>query len=414
MPSRTPLLTESDLYRSVGFELFTAGGRAADRVGLELELFVLRKDLSSGDLSPAPLRASPSDPRPSMIEWLRDIAKRYGWAFRDDPFGAVSAKAPGGGTITLEPAGQLEYSGGPFLSPREAIDDLERFVELIGEEAERGGFTIRTGGYNGWTPDAILQVEKPRYRAMSRHFASLGEYGGLMMCRTCSLQINIDFGPEPIAAERWRLANMIAPSLNAIFPNSPHLHERRAYRSFRSEIWLHADPSRTGRLFDTPDLDPIADYLRFALDARVMFVTDEEGSMENPAAPLTFRGWLRRGYEGRYPDWSDWRLHLSTLFPDVRPRGYMEIRSIDALPAGDRAVAVGLTTALMYDDDLRRAALARIESRPRRRDPAEHEHDGYRRADFETGLELFEMALPRITDPEIRAAAENYLSHIPM
>src|SRR5207248_1900819 len=170
------------------------------------------------------------------------------------------------------------------------------------------------------------------------------------------LQINLDFGPQSVIAERWRLVNMIAPSLNAIFANSPHTFHGRHYRSFRYEIWRHADPTRTGRLYDRPDLDPVADYLRFALDASVMMTHDREGGLVPPPHLMTFRQWLAGQSSCGFPTFADWRLHLTTLFPDVRPRGWMEIRSIDALPPKWWSVPVALTTSLIYNDALRQEA----------------------------------------------------------
>jgi glutamate--cysteine ligase len=400
------ILDEASLYTMVARELFAASpGARGDGIGLELELFPRVPGPAPGTMLPAPLRGEGG-----VIELVRELAEEEGGEFVDDPSGAISAVLPGGGAITLEPAGQIEYSGPALGSARAALDDLERAVDLLDDAAARRGIELVASGYSGGCAEEALtlQVCKPRYLAMDSYFESIGSFGRRMMRGTCSLQINLDFGSPESAAERWRLANMIAPSLNAIFANSPLRHEGRSYRSFRYEIWRRLDPGRTGRLYDRPDLDPVADYLRFALDAGVMLIADGGEMRPLAAGELTFRRWIAGERGRRHPGPDDWRLHLSTLFPDVRARGWMEIRSIDALPRPWRAVPVAMVAALFHRDDMRREALERIEYRHRRRLRGEHEHDGFWRSDFETGSELLGLAIPAIDDQELAATAIEY------
>jgi glutamate--cysteine ligase len=319
-----------------------------------------------------------------------------------------------GGTITLEPAGQIEYSGPPFEEIEVALADLDRVIGILEQSGSERAIELVASGYNSLLPESehTLQVSKPRYLAMDRYFASIGPYGRRMMRSTCALQINLDFGTPAEAPGRWRLANMIAPSLNAIFANSPMTVDGRGYRSYRHEIWRHADPTRTGRLYDRPDLDPVDDYLRFALDAGVMLLRDEAGGVATPSNPMNFRQWIS-GIPGmRQPSLEDWRLHLSTLFPDVRARGYLEIRSIDALPKGLRDVAVAMVAALIYSKDLRLEAVARLECRQRESEAVEVEHGGCWRSDYQTGRELLELALPAIESPRLRGLASGYLASV--
>jgi glutamate--cysteine ligase len=244
---------------------------------------------------------------------------------------------------------------------------------------------------------------------MDQHFARIGEFGRKMMRATCAIQINLDFGPPEIASERWRLANMIAPSLNAIFANSAYIYSGQRYRSFRSEIWRRADPTRTGRLYDRPDLDPIADYLRFALDAEVMLLCDGLDGCIPPPGPMTFRQWMSAASGVRRPTLADWHLHLTTLFPDVRPKGWMELRSVDCLPRKWWSVPVVLATTLLYDQNLRRQALERLELCERKIESDEHEHGGAWRSDYDTGRDLMDMALPFISDRQLAMIAEEYV-----
>lgn len=407
MPESHHTLDEAALYAMVASELFAAqtGG---DRIGLELELMPVRRDRGAGSRRTVPLRSH--DGEHGVIELLAGLSERQGWLFADDPDGAVSAELPGGGRITLEPAGQIEYSGPVYAAPRAAIDDLEHTVGLLSAAAAVEGIELLACGYSGCHDEhGMVPVSKPRYLAMDHYFQSIGRFGRHMMRGTCSLQINIDFGPPAIASERWRLANMISPSLNAIFANSPCRWEGTRYRSFRNEIWRRLDPSRTGRLYDRPDLDPVADYLRFALDAGVMLIARKDGMRGLRAGELTFRQWLGGGGGYGAPDLADWRLHLTTLFPDVRPRGWMELRSIDALPRRWRGVPVAMVAALFGHDDGRREALERIEHRQRRRGRDHQEHDGFWESDIQTGAELLGLAIPAIQDAELAATASEYL-----
>jgi glutamate--cysteine ligase len=394
VPISVPILTEDHLYGMIERVLFTGGSGGEDRVGLELELFPVVASCGAY----RNLRLHADDAEEGLLAWLRGVADRHGWTHETDVYGNLRVELASGGTITLEPAGQIEYSGAPALSVADAVEALESFVAGLEREAGERGISLVARGYNDLCGDeSELEVRKPRYLAMDEHFARTGPFGRKMMRSTCALQINLDFGGGGVAAERWRLANMIAPSLNAIFANSPYQLDGAHYRSFRYEIWRRLDPSRTGRLYDRPDLDPVADYLRFALDASVMMMRGDAGAFTVPSRPLSFRDWMA-GHAEVYPDWEDWRNHLSTLFPDVRARGYMELRSIDALPRRYRAIAVGFAAELLRNPSLRRAALERIESRERIAVPGE-EHGGFWRSDYETGRELFELFLRRVSRP---------------
>jgi glutamate--cysteine ligase len=401
-----PILSEDDLYSMIGSELFRASaGPGVDGVGLELEMFAFIG--SQGRYRPVPLRDTEGA---GLLDLLERISAGQGWDYSSDDYDNAVVRLPGGGAITLEPAGQIEYSSRVHPTATEALADVARVVGILEREGESAGIRLIAAGYNSYTTGAgpQLQVAKPRYKIMDRHFERIGEYGRQMMRSTCSLQVNLDFGPASIVAERWRLANMIAPSLNALFANSSFNHQGKRYRSFRQEIWRRADSTRTGRLYDRPDLDPVADYLRFALNATVMLVADRlQGCVPAPY-PMTFREWISGRFPIGYPNMDDWKLHLSTLFPDVRPRGWMEIRSIDALPVEWQGVPVSLATTLIYNEDLRREALDRLEQRDRTIDPTEHEHGGAWRSDYATGRELLQLALPRIDDPGLAGQAAEY------
>ncbi len=379
--------TEDALYRMIAGELFAPS--SADRIGIELELGTSRR--VGGVVEGVPLERDCHGA--GILDLLADIAGSLGGTAHLDDYTDISVQLPNGGAITLEPAGQIEYSGPPIHSVCGALDDLASVRSVIEASARRLSIDLWTDGFNpDFDPARFdLVVAKPRYLAMDQHFAEVGSFGRRMMRATCSLQINLDFSRGAEAQERWRLANMIAPSLNALFANSPARHNGCDYKSFRAEIWRQADPTRTGRLYDCPDLDPVADYLRFALNATVMMI-ERDGVMHRPVRTITYHTWMLHGSEHGWPDWSDWRLHLTTLFPDVRARGWMELRSIDALDHEQIGVAVALTTALIYNPEIRAEALERLENRRRVASPGDHEHGGYWSSDLETGYELLGLA----------------------
>jgi glutamate--cysteine ligase len=170
---------------------------------------------------------------------------------------------------------------------------------------------------------------------MTRYFDSIGPSGARMMRQTASLQINVETGPHPY--ERWKLLNALAPYVTAIFANSPaHAGNPSGHRSYRAHLWRTLDTTRTGVPAATED--PAGTYLRFALGAGAM--------MYGGGAPYpTFAEWMGTGA----PAMEDWELHLTTLFPEVRPRRYFELRSADAIPPEHLAAPIALIAGLVYD-----------------------------------------------------------------
>jgi glutamate--cysteine ligase len=181
---------------------------------------------------------------------------------------------------------------------------------------------------------APLQVNARRYRRMDAHFARIGPAGARMMRQTASLQVALDIGPD--ARSRWRLLNGIAPVLTAIFANSRrYAREDTGFASYRAETWRRTDPARTGLLTDS---DHIGEYVDFALRAPAILL----GAEDEAARPFEYWVGSRGGI-------AHWEQHLGTLFPEVRPRGYFEVRSIDAMPEARWPAALAFLTGLAYD-----------------------------------------------------------------
>ena len=187
-----------------------------------------------------------------------------------------------------------------------------------------------------------LQLHRPRYERMTRYFDSIGPSGIKMMRQTAALQINVDAGRTPHA--RWQLLNALTPYVTAIFANSSrYAGETTGYKSYRAQIWRELDESRTGLPVDA--INPENRYLDFALGAGAMMRTDIDGYD-------SFEAWACDGNATL----EDWELHLSTLFPEVRPRKYFELRSCDAIAPEWLAAPIACVAGLVYDEDAANSA----------------------------------------------------------
>ncbi len=354
-----PTITTADLNAHLASTEFAQSGQErTERVGLEAEFFLLHAD-SEGDAN-AQLRVEPreetSDHRPLLIEFLDRVGASEGWR-RSDVTSPVAPdwELPSGARLTLEPGGQVECSTIPHESAEKALDEIDCFESLLHTYAAAEGLTLEARGYldsaEEHLPDLI--VRKPRYLLMDQHFAPIGRYGRLMMRATCSTQVNLDFGSGETALRRWRLANHLAPLLATLFTTSEATYAGEHHANFRREIWRRTDPSRTGIPSGMTGADPIGAYLNFALDATVIFLDDLRAGPRAPSIPTTFRAWLTSEVAaklGGYPDLDDWEQHLTTLFPEVRPRGFIEIRSLDAMPSARRRAAVTVLCESLYNE----------------------------------------------------------------
>lgn len=313
------------------------------RVGAEVELLVL--DATTG--FPVPLVTGPRN----LVQLLRRHAARTGW-HEAAGYGAVPKFVlPGQGAISFEPGGQLEIS----TDPRETVSALVALLEAIvaplrsalGDE----GVRLESIGVDPVNDarDVPLQLHVDRYETMTRYFDRRGPFGVRMMRQTAAIQVSLDRGALPGA--RWRLLNDLAPYVVAIFANSPHYRrEATGHRSYRAHCWRMLDSTRTG-VREASD-DPAADYTRFALAAN-----DMTRSVAWRDVSFAERGIVD-------PADSAWRTHLTTLFPEVRPRGHFEVRSCDAIDARWYAAPIVFLAGLAYDDiAAREASILAAESR---------------------------------------------------
>lgn len=255
------------------------------------------------------------------------------------------------GAITTEPGGQLELSSAPAPSLGACLDQVGGDLERLRALAAAFGLRLSGVGLDPVREPNRLTTE-PRYTAMERHFDRSGPDGRVMMCSTAAVQVCLEAGEEHgvtggagSAETRWLALHGLGPVLVAAFANSPLYRGRpTGWRSTRLAVWWRIDPSRTRP--PTGGTDPRESWARYALDATVLAVRGD-GGWDTPDG-LTFRDWLR-GYGPRPATCADLDYHLTTLFPPVRPRGFLEVRFVDAQPAGGWAVVAAVTSALVDD-----------------------------------------------------------------
>lgn len=262
---------------------------------------------------------------------------------------------PGGSGVTIEPGGQLELSSTPAPSA-EAAAAVAADVAVVRSHLAGLGVGLLGMGLHPGGPRPLLHASS-RYRAMDAYFSAAGPAGRTMMTATASVQVNLDAGPAEQHVDRWAAAHRVAPVLGAAFANSPVASGRPSgRRSARLSTWAAIDPTRT-----SPAWQPMQgcdSWVRYALDARVMFIRTDDGRFHPVPEELTFAGWIAGGHALGHPTTADLEYHVTTLFPPVRPRGWLELRFLDALPPPWWPVAVAVTAALLDDEAARAEASA--------------------------------------------------------
>ncbi len=292
------------------------------------------------------------------LEWLVVPLARSGPVSRSEGrSGPVTATAeavdglpplPGGSRLTMEPGGQLELSSPAAPNAEAAVAAVTADVAVARTHLAGLGLGLLGMGLHPDGPRPLVQPSS-RYRAMDAYFSATGPAGRTMMTATASVQVNLDAGPSERHQDRWTAAHRLAPVLASAFANSPVAFGRASgLRSARLSTWAAIDPTRTAPAWQpTQGCDSWAGY---ALDARVMFIRTDDGRFHPVPEHLTFAGWITGGHPLGHPTAGDLAYHLTTLFPPVRPRGWLELRFLDALPPPWWPVAVAVTANLLDDE----------------------------------------------------------------
>jgi len=265
----------------------------------------------------------------------------------------------GGGAITLEPGGQFELSGAPVATVHRTCSELMAHLAQLREVAEPLGIGfLGLGMAPSWSRADMPMMPKGRYQIMTAYMPKVGRFGLDMMYRTCTVQANLDFSSEADMVKKLRVSLALQPVATALFANSPFTEGKpNGFLSFRSEIWRDTDPDRSGTL--PWAFEPGMGYERwtdYALDVPMYFV--KRGGRYIDVAGRSFRD-LMAGKLAELPDLrsrneratvADWANHLSTIFPEVRLKRYLEMRGADAGPWARLPSLTAFWVGLFYDD----------------------------------------------------------------
>jgi glutamate--cysteine ligase len=321
--------------------------RSAWRVGTEYEKVGIRRETG---------KAIPYYGPAGVEAILRRLVEEYNWEPVEED-GHIIALVRGPAQIHLEPGGQIELSGEPCRDIHCAYAEFSQHIRELLDISTRMGVVFLGLGIQPFSRlDEIEWVPKKRYRIMGPYMPKVGTLGQRMMKQTATVQANIDFSSEKDAMAKFRTAMGIAPLLTAIFANSPIVEGRiTGYKSFRGHIWTDTDKSRTGLLrFAFDPAVSFAHYVEYALDVPMYFI--KRGDDYIDFTGITFREYWNRGHQGHEATIEDWDLHLTTLFPEVRIKRYMEARSADSQPPELMPALPALIKGFLYDADCLDAA----------------------------------------------------------
>ena len=287
---------------------------------------------------------------------IRDILMRlqeFGWTPVEEG-GKVIAMRGGDGTVSLEPAGQLELSGAPLESLHQTCNETGRHLAQVKEVGEKLGVGfLGLGMWPDKTREELPVMPKGRYDIMMRHMPRVGNLGLDMMLRTCTIQVNLDYASEADMAKKFRVGLALQPLATALFANSPFTEGKpNGFLSYRSHIWSDTDPHRTGMLpFVFEDGFGYERWVDYMLDVPMYFVFRDGRYID--AAGQSFRDFLDGrlpALPGELPTTSDWWDHLSTAFPEVRLKSFLEMRGADGGPWSRICALPALWVGLLYDD----------------------------------------------------------------
>jgi glutamate--cysteine ligase len=321
------------------------------RIGTEHEKLLFHTDT----LKPVPYEG----PR-GVRALMQCLIDRYGWqAIRegDNIIALKRAEGEPGGTVSLEPGGQFELSGQPLADVHQvAVETQAHLDQCVQVGTPLGIGLLGVGFAPDWTLDEIPRMPKERYKIMTAYMPRVGSRGLDMMYRTCTIQVNLDFGSEADMVQKFRVALALQPIATAIFACSPFTEGKpNGFLSLRSEIWRHTDADRTGMLpFVFEPGMGFERYADYALDVPMYFVYRDGRYID--VAGASFRDFLAGRLPqlpGERPTLDDWSDHLTTLFPEVRLKRFLEMRGADGGRWRRICAVPAFWTGLLYD----RAAL---------------------------------------------------------
>lgn len=313
------------------------------RIGTEHEKFGFRLD----DLRP------PEYAGERGIRALLTGLQRFGWQpYEED--GYLIALSRDGASVTLEPAGQLELSGAPLESIHETCREVGGHLREVREVADELGLGFLGMGFQPkWRREDMPWMPKGRYRIMRQYMPKVGTLGLDMMTRTCTVQVNLDYASEADMVKKFRVSLALQPVATALFADSPFTDGTpNGYLSYRSHIWTDTDPDRTGMLdFVFEDSFGYERYVDYLLDVPMYFSYRQGQYLD--LAGKSFRDFMQgklAELPGELPTLRDWNDHMTTAFPEVRLKKYLEMRGADSGPWGRICALPAFWVGLLYDD----------------------------------------------------------------
>ena len=315
------------------------------RIGTEHEKFGFYED----DLTPPPFDGD----RPGIRAILEGLASRFGWDVAregDTPVALTKGKA----NITLEPAGQLELSGAPLETIHQTCDEVTNHLKEVRSVAEEFGIGFLGMGFQPkWRRDQMPWMPKGRYKIMREYMPKVGSLGLDMMTRTCTVQVNLDYASEADMVKKFRVALALQPVATALFANSPFTEGKpNGYKSYRSHVWTDTDADRTGMLdFVFEDGFGYERYVDYILDVP-MYFSYRDGKYVDLSGQ-DFKKFMHgelSALPGVKPTMTDWADHLTTAFPEVRLKQYLEMRGADTSTWNSLCALPAFWVGLLYDD----------------------------------------------------------------
>ena len=324
--------------------------REAWRIGTEHEKFGFRTD---------DLRAPIFEGDRGIRALLEGIAARYGWDIAREGDTPV-ALTRGMANITLEPAGQLELSGAPLETIHQTCLEVNSHLEEVRSIADGMGLGFLGMGFQPkWRRDEMPWMPKGRYKIMREYMPKVGSLGLDMMTRTCTVQVNLDFGSEADMVRKFRTSLALQPIATALFADSPFTEGKpNGYLSYRSHVWTDTDADRTGMLdFVFEDGFGYERYVDYILNVP-MYFSYQDGHYIDLAGKdfKRFMAGTLDALPGTRATMKDWADHLTTAFPEVRLKQYLEMRGADGGPWNRLCALPALWVGLLYDDEALYAA----------------------------------------------------------